>query len=457
MKFQTAIAPLAAALTASACLLPEEIDGEREFQATGSRPSRSRWFPSHSKRQTNSFPIGSGDRFKDGTVAPVGIATDPEAKKDSIMGVNEVDSAVRGLASAYPEQVELFKPPFETHEGAELSGMVIGGTDSPKAFLMSGIHARERGGPDHTIYFIADLLAAHANGTGLTYGKQKYTSEQVKAAYEAGAVVLPLTNPDGVAYDQKTGSCWRKNRFPDAETGEVGVDLNRNFDFVWDYKTAFNPDADIGSAASDDPGSEIYHGTKAHSEPEVESIVWVLDQYNASLSWFLDLHSFAGDVLYAWGDDNVGTEILKQNFANKEYDGVRGFTGIDPPDSQYKEFMTSEDLSLELMTSETMAQSMNTAGDVKYTAMQSVSLYPTSGGSNDYVLGRYYGKQCNAGKVFGLCLEFGEASTADSSCPFYPNEQEYHNSMAQVGAGLMELMLAAAKQPKTAKHVFCKP
>jgi murein tripeptide amidase MpaA len=52
-------------------------------------------------------------------------------------------------------------------------------------------------------------------------------------------VIIPLTNPDGMAYDQNSDTCWRKNRNTDARSTssyrfskDIGVDLNRNFDFV---------------------------------------------------------------------------------------------------------------------------------------------------------------------------------------------------------------------------------
>lgn len=442
MKLQAGL--LISALTASACLLPEEREVEYEFHTTGNRPSRSRWFPSHSKRQSSSFAIGKDDRFEDGSVAPIGLGVKDE-QKYSILNPAEVGSGLRGLKAAHPDAVELFTPPFETHEGSKLRGALVG--SEPRVFLMSGIHARERGGPDHTLYFIGDLLAAHANGTGLKYGNTEYTAKDVEKALSAGAVVIPLTNPDGVAYDQGTDSCWRKNRHPTGSSDKpdgIGVDLNRNFDFVFDYKTAFNMDADIDSAASDDPASEIYHGASAFSEPETQAIEWAVEKWNSSLTWFLDLHSYGGDILYAWGDDDAGTDLPEQNFVNPNFDGLRGFTGTDPPDSQYKEYLSSADLSTEVTVTRSMAAAMRAAGSVKYVPAPAVDLYPTSGGSNDWVMGRYYGGECGAGRVFGLCVEFGAPSAADYSCPFYPDAEEYHESMRQVGAGLMELMLAAA-------------
>jgi len=429
-----------AAGSVNGCLLPREIEAERHAALTGTRPPRA--VPER-RQSSNAFPIGTGNRFSDNSTVPVGLGVE-DRDLESILNVEEVGSALRALKRGYSDEVELFEPPFKTFEGRTLPGAVVG--DDPKVFIMSGIHARERGGPDNVIYFLADLLAARAEGTGVSYGGQNYTAEDVETALGAGIVVLPLTNPDGVAYDQKTDSCWRKNRNTESASGsdgsDVGIDLNRNYDFVWDFEKAFN--MEYADPASNDPAAETFCGTSAASEPETQAVVWALDKY-PGITWFMDLHSFAASLLYGWGDDDVGTKDPKQNFANSEFDGKRGATGEDPPDSQYKEYLTAEDYKIEEDGTSKMIQAMSAAGNVEYDAYPAVGLYPTSGASNDYAMGRYYGKvACGASRMFGLTLEFGAESSADPSCPFYPNDEEYHNSVRQVGAGFMEMMLLAA-------------
>lgn len=119
----------------------------------------------------------------------------------------------------------------------------------------TGIHARERGGPDGLLFFIGDLLYANKNNVGLTFGAKAYTAAQVKRALATGIVFVPLSNPDGVAYDQTSNSCWRKNRRPGTS---IGVDLNRNFDFAWD-PSKWAPSV-RNSVASSSPSSEVYRG-----------------------------------------------------------------------------------------------------------------------------------------------------------------------------------------------------
>ena len=71
--------------------------------------------------------------------------------------------------------------------------------------------------------------------------------------------VIPVVNPDGYVYNETDPSgMWRKNR-RDNGGGEFGVDLNRNYGFMWGYD-------DIGS--SPDPWDETYRGTGPFSEPE---------------------------------------------------------------------------------------------------------------------------------------------------------------------------------------------
>ena len=183
------------------------------------------------------------------------------------MSLKEVNSALEGLAKEF--KLQTFTSSYKTHEKRDISGAVIGGlfngrcTESYRVFFNSAIHARERGASDNLLYFLGDLLYADKANTGLAYGKQTYTNAQVRKALTTGIVFLPVSNPDGLAYDQATHLCWRKNRNPaSAKKGDpnsIGVDLNRNFDFAWDSERMFHPQV-AQKAASSDPASNIFHG-----------------------------------------------------------------------------------------------------------------------------------------------------------------------------------------------------
>lgn len=284
MKLPTVVAALGLTSTVSACLLEREREADLEYVRTGKRDETTHFYAAP-RQLSSAIPIGTGDRFAGGCAVPVGLGVD-DRDLESVLNVKEVQTALKGLKKGYPDQVKLFQPPFETYEGRKFYGAAVG--DNPRLFIMSGIHARERGGPDNVIYFLADLLAAKKAGTGVTYGAKSYTAEEVETALSAGIVVIPLTNPDGVNYDQTTDSCWRKNRNPTSAVGapngrDVGVDLNRNYDFAWDFTKTFHPDT---SPASTDPRSEVFYGTSAESEPETEAVVWTLDLYK-NITWFM--------------------------------------------------------------------------------------------------------------------------------------------------------------------------
>lgn len=257
---------LTLASLSSACLLPEERENDGVRRVV--------------RRQggNNGIPIGTGDRFNGGATAPRGLGTQ-DTSFSTLLNVDEVTSGLQGLATEYG--IETFETPYKTYEGAAILGGKVGGTggnctDAYRVFFNGAIHARERGSSDNILYFIADLLYADKNNVGLAWGPRTYTSAQVKTALSAGIVFIPLSNPDGVAYDQSTNSCWRKNRNPASGSGSsAGIDLNRNFDFLWDFTTAFASSVQ-SSVGSTRPSSETFHGTGPFSEPETKSIKWIV-------------------------------------------------------------------------------------------------------------------------------------------------------------------------------------
>src|SRR2546428_3933704 len=43
---------------------------------------------------------------------------------------------------------------------------------------------------------------------------------------------VPIVNPDGLEYARQVDTTWRKNRRDNGD-GTVGVDLNRNYGYMW--------------------------------------------------------------------------------------------------------------------------------------------------------------------------------------------------------------------------------
>lgn len=383
------------------------------------------------KRAANA-PIGTGDRFSSGTIAPKGLGTQASGTTiSSILNINEITSALNALASVYG--VSLITLPNKTFEGrSQVVGYVGAGTDKSKyhLFLSAGIHARERGGPDNLIYWISDLLAANKAGTGLTYGKKTYTNAQVKSVLAAGIVFFPAVNPDGIAYDQKNGNLWRKNRNTKSGSSgsSVGVDLNRNFDFLWNFKKFF---AAGESPASTSPSSETFYGTGPASEPETKNHVSIYSTF-PKIRWFMDIHSAVGDLLYSWGDDDDQTTSSTMNFLNSAYDGKRGPVG----DSAYKEYIPSQDLTNIRSVSTATVNAMKAVGGRSYSSQQAVGLYATSGATDDYAFSRYW-QVAGANKVYGYTLEFAPSGN------FYPTSSEFNTNILDTNAGFMDWALAA--------------
>ncbi|KAF1957309.1 zinc carboxypeptidase [Byssothecium circinans] len=377
-------------------------------------------------------PIGSGDRFSAGTVSPLGLGTKASGSTiPSILNVNEINSAVNALVRNYG--IGLVTLPQKTFNGAtQVAGFVGAGTDKSKyhLYFSAGIHARERGGPDNIIYWISDLLAANKSGSGLTYGGKTYTNAQVKSVLAAGIVFFPLVNPDGVAYDQQTGSLWRKNRNTRSGSSgsSVGVDLNRNFDFLWNFKKYFDPSE---APASTSPSSEVFYGTAAASEPETKNHVSIYSTF-PKIRWMMDIHSAVGDMLYSWGVDDDQTTTPTMNFLNPAYDGKRGPVG----DSVYREYIPAQDLTNIRTVSTATVNAMKAVGGRSYSSIQAVGLYPTSGASDDYAFSRFWAVP-GANKVYGYTLEFGYSTN------FYPTLPEFNQNILDTNAGFFDWALAA--------------
>jgi hypothetical protein len=418
---------------AAGCLLPEERDGA---------PLERRAFD---KRQSSGTPVGTGDRFNGGSTVPRGLGSQSSSTSFStLLNVNEINSALQGLKTAYG--INVFTTPYTTYQGRTVYGATVGGkggscTNAYRVYFNGNIHARERGSMDNIVYFIADLLYANKNNVGLTYGSKTYTAAQVKTALSAGIVFIPLSNPDGVAYDQSTNSCWRKNRNPAGGSGSsTGVDLNRNFDFVWDLSKWAS--SVRNSVASSSPSSEVYHGTSAFSEPETKNMKWILDTYS-KVRWFIDLHSYAGDVLYSWGSDDNQSRYPYMDFKNTTYNSVRGVLSDTPGSGNgYGEYTPTDELNKNVAAAQRLASGLTAGGGRTYGAVQASDLYPTSGASDDYSYSRHFANP-SLNLVHSYTVEFGFGSSL--SCPFYPTVSQFNTNIRAVGAGFMEFLLAAVE------------
>jgi hypothetical protein len=254
-----------------------------------------------------------------------------------------------------------------------------------------------------------------------------------------------------------TQPLWRKNRGPNQpgsscadsfDTGP-GVDINRNYDFLWDFETHLHPGA--GLVVSDQPCDSVYHGPAAASEPETRNVVSLLDQVG-SIRYFIDIHSFGEWILYPWGDDQNQSATPSENFGNAAWDGQRGLFN-----DAYGEYIPAGDESHHVTLANALFDGIHDAHGRSYTIAQSAELngvYITTGTADDYVYSRHLADPSKP-KVYGYTLEWGpeRGSIAKSFHPDYPDMVPI---IEEVTAGLLSFCLEISKHftPKPPKKFW---
>lgn len=167
----------------------------------------------------------------------------------------------------------------QSHEGREIwaikiSDNVAADEDEPEVFFDGLTHARERLSNEMAMH-IVELLT---DGYG--------TDQRITDIVNSREIwVVPMVNPDGAEFDISGGTfhTWRKNRQPIPGTDYVGVDLNRQFGFMWACCGGSNPN----------PWRDTYHGPHAWFAPEVRAYRDFIDsrvvdgrqQITAMISW----------------------------------------------------------------------------------------------------------------------------------------------------------------------------
>ncbi|VVP60030.1 hypothetical protein PS850_06157 [Pseudomonas fluorescens] len=350
------------------------------------------------------------------------------------LNVGEIESAIEALSAAYPSLTQRIVLPNLTHEGRSTHTLKVGKPSASAVdgiLVLGGVHAREWIPPDALVSLAADLLEAYASGTGLGYGGASFSRDQIRQLIETTNLFLfPCVNPDGRHYSQTGDPNWRKNRRPGAGTPScTGVDLNRNFDFLWDHTAKFA--ADSGVSASADPcHPNLYRGPSAASEPETRNVVWLLETY-PRIRFHVDVHSALPAIFYTWGSDENQTADPAQSFLNALFDGVRGRAG----DLAYREFLPDDDLAVISTLAGCMNDAVRNVRNLDYGVEQSYSLYPTSGASDDYAFSRSFADPSKA-KVYGFTVECGTS--------FQPTWAEAENVIREVSAGLIAFALGAS-------------
>lgn len=198
-----------------------------------------------------------------------------------------------------------------TGNGVQARGMT---TEKGVLFAMMGIHPREYSPPELGARWAEALVNGYGNDAEIT------------AMLDHTEIHLVLqSNPDVRHLEETEPLLRRKNLNPSSAgtqcgPADLGVDLNRNFPFMWGLRPG----------SSSFPCSAVFNGANPASEPEVEAIVDYASslyplaqrkndpeaQVNTSYpetttGIFLDIHSFGEVIIFPWG-------YVEQRNPNKE-------------------------------------------------------------------------------------------------------------------------------------------
>jgi murein tripeptide amidase MpaA len=380
--------------------------------------------------------------------------------------VEEIDEAIIQFNKINPNLVELIELPNKTWEKRTSTAIRIHTntrTDKPAVMFIGGVHAREWGTSDICIHFISKLIESYTSNTQLKYGNKTFTANQIKTILEnIDIIVFPLVNPDGRAYSQKADNpddpntneiesvWWRKNRNPnrvpnpqllDPERHKsAGVDLNRNYGFLWE--------TGIGTEEDGKSISEVYKGPQPFSEPESKNVKYLIDKYK-NIKCFVDIHCHVGSLLMSWGHDDLQCFYPEQNYRNPEFDGERGTVCGDLKPDIYKEYMHPDDVQKLAKYAKSMSDALYAVRERRYIEEPAVGLYPTSGSSQDYAFSQRDPNDENKTRIFAYTIEFGASARHRQhrdEDTFIPEYNVMKNIMNDIGSALTGLCFALANE-----------
>jgi|KBSMisStaDraftv2_1062788.scaffolds.fasta_scaffold56500_2 hypothetical protein len=347
-----------------------------------------------------------------------------------------VAQATIDLATAYGACCDLIVLPNQTVEGAtchaiSISKMAPAG--APAILILGGIHGREWGSCEIALHFVERLLSTYqAPGNDLVLGNATFTAAQVKTLVETRQIIVfPMVNPDGRAYSQGgMDPAWRKNRNPAQQRAgdprSIGVDINRNFDFLFKLADAFVPNC--GLMVSADPSDhETYQGPEPFSEAEAKNVEYLLDT-NASINWLVDLHSSSQTVMCPWTVDQTQTTVPQQSFLQPGTNQTRGVAG-----DAYAEFMRKQDFDEHVRLRDILASGIVAAGGPQYALKTGFDFGACSGTSHDYAYARHLISP-DLPKVLGFVVEWGTLP--------YPDWVDMQKILVEVSAGLVNFSIA---------------
>ncbi len=263
----------------------------------------------------------------------------------------EIVAHLDNMANLFPDLITVKESIGQSIEGREQWMVKISDNPNvnetePEVLYTALHHAREPAGVMQMLFYMYYLLE--------NYDTDPFIQSLVD---NTEMYFVPVVNPDGYVYNQTTnpngGGMWRKNRRNNDVPGCMGVDLNRNYGYMW---------GNDNSGSSPDPCQETYRGATAFSEPEIEHIKDFCENHEFKIA--LNYHTYGQWLLYPWG-----------------------FTPDPCPDDVLFN-----------------AYSVLMSADHNYTyGPGNTTIYNTNGGSDDWM----YGEQTTKGKILAYTPELG--------------------------------------------------
>jgi carboxypeptidase T len=174
----------------------------------------------------------------------------------------------------------------------------------PELLVECNMHAREHLTAEMCLYLIDTLTSNYKKPTAL--------GQRVTDIVNSREIwIVPMLNPDGAMYDISGGAFhgWRKNRQTLAGTDKVGIDLNRNWSYMWGCCG--------GSSAK--PKSARYRGEYPFQAVENRVLRdFILSRRKGGVQQIkevLNVHSYGEHVLWPFGytKENVPPDMTQDD------------------------------------------------------------------------------------------------------------------------------------------------
>ena len=150
---------------------------------------------------------------------------------------DELNADMQSVASTYGKtgtyKIARMFSIGDSFEGRPIEGMKISDhpfrdENEPEVLVECNMHAREHLTAEQCLYII-HLLTDN-------YGQPTALGQRVTKIVNTREIwIIPMLNPDGAMFDISGGTFhgWRKNRQTNPGSTKIGIDLNRNWSYMW--------------------------------------------------------------------------------------------------------------------------------------------------------------------------------------------------------------------------------